>query len=148
MSGMDEWIVRGTALAAFVCHAVALGGHRRAWWRAGTLLLIVHVVCAFQFAHHWSHAAALTATARQTAEVTGWSSGMGLWFNYAFIALCLNGWQGSAVWLRGLVAFMWFNATVAFGHAPVSWICLGVWIVLAICFFRRPFPGSTSPPNA
>src|SRR5262249_53268697 len=39
----------------------------------GCLAFIAHVVCAFQFYHHWSHAAAYADTARRTGELTGWN---------------------------------------------------------------------------
>jgi hypothetical protein len=102
---------------------------RRAFWTAGFVFFAVHVAAAFQFAHHWSHTAAWKATAEQTAEITGWESGAGLWANYAFTALWLA--DVTAWWCIGtryprrfhriaiavhvLFAFLWFNATAVFG---------------------------------
>jgi hypothetical protein len=82
------------ALAAFV--AGEFGKRRRvvpAWaWRvslAGALLCIVHILIAFGHRHHWSHDAAVQATARQTASVYGVAWGGGVYVNYVFVAAWL-----------------------------------------------------------
>ncbi|MBL8848547.1 MAG: hypothetical protein JNG89_02645, partial [Planctomycetaceae bacterium] len=88
------WTARG-AMACWV--ATFLQGERRSgrmprraevlWSAAGWLLLAAHVLCAFHFQHHWSHAEAYAHTARRTAETVGWNWGGGLYVNYAAIAL-------------------------------------------------------------
>ena len=82
------------ALAAFV--AGEFGKRRPAvprWaWRvslAGALLCVVHIVIAFESRHHWSHDAAVQATARQTASVYGVAWGGGVYVNYVFVAVWL-----------------------------------------------------------
>lgn len=49
----------------------------RLCWTGAWLLLVVHVVCAFHFVHHWSQGAAWEHTAKQTREVTGLDWGAG-----------------------------------------------------------------------
>jgi hypothetical protein len=102
-------------------------------WTAGCLIYLLHVAAAFHFVHDWSHEAAWRQTAQQTAEVTGWHWGGGLWINYAFTLW----WPLDVAWTwrRGLhrlprwyvltrhavVGFLMFNATVVFGPAWWRW---------------------------
>jgi hypothetical protein len=115
-------------------------------WTAGCLALLLHLVCAFQFYHHWSHAAAYEATARQTAEVVGLAWGGGLFANYAFAAL----WMLDTFWwwcrpqyyqvrpraiewvVQGFLAFILFNATVVFGKGTIRWLGLAACLCLVI----------------
>ncbi len=159
-------ITRGTAVAAFAAYVIALAlricrgtpgqprtapGMARWWWTAGCAIFLVHVVCAFQFVHHWSHDHAYAATARQSAEVTGFNSGVGLYLNYAFTVL----WLGDAAWwwrspqgcetrsrlvewlVQGFMAFLWFNATVVFGKGPARWAGAAACVVLGLCWWWR-----------
>ena len=139
MSGVD-WAIRLTAFAAFASYMGALmlwpdRSRPKAWpiakslWSLGLVAFLAHFVCAFHFEHEWSHANALAATARQTIEVTGTDTGIGLYFNYAFtlfwLADCIwwhlakgshearPAWLGWAI--HGFLGFMWFNGTVIFG---------------------------------
>src|SRR5207244_1685286 len=92
---LTRWTVRGAvslyllALVVRYCAAVRPAWLRTArWlWTAGYVALVIHVFCAFQFFHHWSHAAAYAATARQTEQVVGLNWGGGLYVNYAFMAV-------------------------------------------------------------
>ena len=111
----------------------------RGLWTTGCLFLWLHVGCAFQFYHHWSHKAAFESTARETAETMGLAWGGGLYFNYAFMLL----WAGDAAWwwlspasyrrrsrfisytLHAYLAFIAFNATVVFESGPVRYAGLG-----------------------
>jgi hypothetical protein len=114
---------------------------RRTSWRrrlgtVGLAIYLLHVAAAFQFVHRWSHAAALAATARRTAEETGFASGVGLYFNYLFTLVWTVdvAWQWlsptsyarrsrSTSWLiDGFTFFMVFNAVVVFGHGPTRWL--------------------------
>lgn len=125
---------------------------RARWvWTTGCAFFLVHVACAFQFYHHWSHADAYRETARQTGGMTGVHWGGGIYFNYVFAIAWLADvvWWWSApvsherrpVWLtatlHGFFVFMVFNGTVVFGHGPVrvlgALICLG----LAVLWWRR-----------
>lgn len=115
-------------------------GHRLRWarivWVAGAVAFVLHVVCAFQFFHGWSHAAALADTARQTKELTGFDSGSGLYLNYLFAVTWL---VDAAWWLRvgkdrycrrnpwvtwslhAFFLFMFINGAIVFGKGPVRW---------------------------
>lgn len=108
----------------------------RGVWTLGCLLYLAHVACAFQFYHHWSHQAAYAETARRTAELFGWNSGAGLYFNYAFTLA----WLIDVIWwwisphsrrLRprwlsiawhGFFLFMVVNATIVFETGFVRWL--------------------------
>jgi len=74
------------------------GGQARAAWTAGAALTALHALAVFHYVHHWSQDAAVEHTARQTAALTGFHWGGGLYVNYAFIAL----WVSDAVfWFQG-----------------------------------------------
>jgi hypothetical protein len=119
-------------------------------WTAGCIAFLLHIVAAFHFVHHWSHGAAYTETARQTAEVVGFDWGGGLYFNYLFAVVWLgeviwwwanpNGYESRLRWiewlLQGFLAFIVFNATVVFGHGAIRWaglagclVLIGAWMV-------------------
>lgn len=153
-----ELLTRSTACAAFAGYAIALAlrmwGHpqtARKIWQIGAAVFVLHVVCAFHFAHHWSHADAYAATARQTAALTGRSSGAGLYLNYALLLLwpvhaCLSPrhQRGLAEFaVQSFFAFMWFNATVVFGHGFARWLGIAAFTWLAILWFRRRTANNT-----
>jgi hypothetical protein len=129
------------------------GLRRRArWaWAFGCVFFLSHVACAFAFFHHWSHAAAYRETARQTAELTGWNWGGGIYFNYVvaagWVTDVLWWWLAPAsfdrrpLWLTGLwqgfLFFMVFNGAVVFGHGPVRALGIVITILLAFLLWRR-----------
>lgn len=121
----------------------------RAAWTAGCILYLAHVVCAFHFYHHWSHAAAWQHTAERTSELSGWKWGGGIYFNYAFtlvwLADTLRWWlvggrpmpRWLAVVTQAFLWFMVFNATVVFGHGAIRWFGLAGCGLLVALWLRR-----------
>lgn len=150
---MSELTVFASIAAAIVLWAIVEVRDRgRAMWSAGALLAAIHAGAAFHVFHGWSHAAAWSATARQTAHVTGLEWGGGLLLNYAFLLV----WVGHAAtwWLRGTTAlggtrldllirgflfFMFFNGAVVFadgvmralGGAAIGAVAL-VWVMRGV----------------
>src|SRR5262249_40927465 len=142
-----ELITRWTARAALLLYAGSLlvrglednrrdRLHLSRWlWTAGCLVFLAHVVCAFEFVHHWSHSAAYAYTARQSAEITGRNWGGGLYLNYLFTLIWLadTGWwwlsaksyESRPRWIDwpvpAFLAFMAFNATVGFAAGLTRW---------------------------
>jgi hypothetical protein len=139
---VDELLLRGAVIGSTLAYACAewLRFRRPASWRAsrtvwtlGAALLVLHSAAAFHVRHRWSHADALASTAAQTAALTGWHWGGGLYANYAFIALWMfdAGWwwvrpasypvrtgswrQASAI----VFLFMFANGAVVFAHGAV-----------------------------
>lgn len=120
-------------------------------WTIGAVIFLLHVLAAFHFEHHWSHAGAYRHTAEQTAVAIGWKSGFGLYLNYAtlfwWITDALLCWvpfnQFESTGRRYRIAFhtyfgfMVFNATVVFG--PRGWRVVGLvfGFLLARYFIRR-----------
>jgi hypothetical protein len=169
-----DWLTRGSAWVAFAAWFLALAmrpGHSHPEreflaariWLAGSLVMLLHTVLAFHFFHHWSHAAAVADTARQTEAVTGLNWGGGVWLNYLFAGV----WLGDAVWrfasgaackrqprwltwaIHGLLGFIWFNATVVFGSWPMRIAGAVVFLVLAVQYWRvRRSPRSSQLPDA
>jgi hypothetical protein len=119
-------------------------------WTVGCVIYLLHVAAAFHFVHGWSHAAAWRQTAQQTADLTGWNWGGGLWINYAFTL-----WWPLDVawsWRRGLdrmprwyvrtlhaaCGFLMINATVVFGPAGWQWTAgLLVGVAILVSAARR-----------
>ena len=58
-------------------------------------LFVLHVICAFHFYHHWSHAHAWQTTADETQALLGVPYGDGIYFSYLFLAL----WAADILWL-------------------------------------------------
>jgi len=165
LSNMEagEALIRWTARVALLLYVLAwivpgpVHGRRpglnwsRDAWSAGCCVYLLHVACAFQFVHHWSHAEAYAATARQTALMIGLHWGGGLYANYAFTLL----WLGDVCWwwfaperyearprfiewsVQAFLAFMWFNATVVFGHGIARWLGLAACIILGGIWYNR-----------
>jgi len=115
-------------------------------WTTGCGALIVHMICAFQFYHSWSHQSAYMETARQTAAVVAINWGGGLFINYALAML----WTTDVVWWwfaglssyrrrpwlltllwHGFLIFIIFNATVVFKDGVTRWI--GLLVSLTLC---------------
>jgi hypothetical protein len=117
----------------------------RRLWTAGAVLALVHAVIAFDTAYGWSHAAAVAATARQTAAVTGVSWGGGIFVNYVFVIVWLADaawwWVAPAAYLRrpltlerarvAFFVFMFLNGAVIF--AGTAGRIVGVPAIAAVC---------------
>jgi len=151
---LTRWTIR-LALALAVAALMARLAHRnraaRLAWTAGCLLYLMHVASAFQFYHHWSHAAAYEATARDTAARFGLDWGGGLYFNYVFTVL----WVTDVVWwwlgprryearlawvhvaVYGYFGFMAFNGAVVFASGQTRWVSLAVGIGLGMACLLR-----------
>jgi hypothetical protein len=159
-----EWLTRATIRIALLLYTVGaillllrspsdkIAERARAAWTIGCLFFVAHVLCAFAYYHHWSHAAALAETARQTQEMTGSRSGGGLYLNYLFgavwIVLTVGWWINPrrflerprwSHWLwNGFALFMIINGTIVFGRTEAQWFGLALCISLAIaCYARR-----------
>ena len=70
----------------------------RSWpwwcWILGIALCAAHFVIALDVRHDWSHAAAIQATARQTAAVYGVDWGGGFYANYLFLGVwAVDAWR-------------------------------------------------------
>ena len=134
---LTRWTVR-VAMALYVASLASrcrLPIWSRLAWTAGCLAFLLHVACAFEYYHHWSHVEAYEATARQTADVVGLDWGGGLYVNYAFTLL----WLADVCWwwidtesylarplliewgVQGFLGFIAFNATVVFATGFSRW---------------------------
>ncbi len=129
-------------------------------WTLGCALFLAHIVCAFSYFHHWSHDDAYRETARQTAEVTGWQSGGGLYINYVFaaawLAAVLHSWLAPesfrtsrwiAAW-HGFVFFMMINGAVVFVHGPTRWLGILLCAVVTIAWLLHWRSAKAQMPNA
>src|SRR5262245_23179114 len=93
------WLALGCAAAmaveAMLCQQRPRDERLARWlWTLGCAAYLGHVLAAFHFYHHWSHAAASRETARQTTETIGITWAGGIYFNYLFTAL----WLADVVW--------------------------------------------------
>ena len=133
---LTRWPVRLALLCYFCCICASI--LRRRWifvsrwlkwvWALGALSLVVHIVFAMHFYHHWSHSHAVAEVASQTNAMTGFNWGGGIYINYLFalcwcidaIRLCSSESSNhrsatTAFWMMHVfLAFIVFNATVVF----------------------------------
>ncbi|HEY7475942.1 MAG TPA: hypothetical protein VH679_13070 [Vicinamibacterales bacterium] len=146
------------ALALFV---LAQHGRRHApapQWAAaadtiGLVLCLLHIVLAMGVVHHWSHAAAVRATAAQTAAVYGLNWGGGVYVNYLFVLVwTLDAWLSRRRdWLSdappGRWAIRFFYAVVIVNAAVVfargSMRMAGLALVASLLFAWRQTPSSS-----
>jgi hypothetical protein len=152
------WTARLAVAAYLTAIGMFLAGKSRRSVRivrtAGFAIFCLHVMAAFHFVHHWSHAAALQHTAEQTKELFGWNWGGGIWFNYLFLVLwgvdVLFGWVRLAsrdstdnrlskfsLVIHLYMAFIVLNATVVFGPAWWSPVMLVLAVLFAGLAFRQ-----------
>ena len=142
---MNDLLTLWTVRLACIFYVAALLTRSRWFWTAGLAAYLAHVAAAFNFHHHWSHAAAYRETARQTAELFGVQSGYGIYFNYFFTAV----WLADVVWLwtgpashrtrprwistaiHSFLAFIFFNATVVFATGWTRWLAVAATALLA-----------------
>ena len=120
-------------------------------WSTAFAAFACHMIAAFEFEHHWSHADAYDSTARKTDALTGLDWGGGLYANYAVAIV----WLVDVLWwlmrpsnylhrpaaiegiVQGFLAFLWFNATVVFGHGPIQPLGAVAFLGLAILGVAR-----------
>jgi hypothetical protein len=142
----------GTGSSIFALSENRLRWHSlaRLVWTVACLALLAHIASAFHFFHQWSHDAAYRDTARQTEEMFGFNSGVGIYFNYALLTLWIldvcwwwikgleayrrRPWLLVAAWHTFLI-FMFFNATVVFGRGLVRWLGLCVCLALLVVWW-------------
>ena len=147
--GLTRWTVR-LAVCGYLARVLIdvsksrsdlVQAWKRAIWSAAFVSFVLHVIFAFSFYHHWSHAHAYAHTAQQTMNVTGIDWGGGLFFNYLFMAVWMAdvivSWRANDFWrqsnryqcgIHWMFAFMMLNATVVFG--PTHWLWIGIAFVL------------------
>lgn len=120
-------------------------------WAIGCFAYVIHVVCAFEFAHGWSHVVALDYIAIETERVTGIRRGEGLWVNYLFTLIWIADVVRSIVAagqnqptnrrvdiaVQGFMAFIVFNATVVFGPAIYRWLLIPIGVAMWIAWKIR-----------
>lgn len=154
---MGEALTHWTIRLALVCLVVRIAGQLRwgdaprwfAWsraiWTIGCTFFLLHVVCAFQFHHEWSHAKAFKSTAEQTEDLLGVRFGEGIYFSYLFTALwisdvmwqwiCPTSYRQRSTWLAvgvlGYMAFIAFNGAVIFEDGVTRWVGIPVTVALA-----------------
>lgn len=87
-------------LATATCRCAKWAAISRWVWTAGCGLFLTHVLAAFAFHHHWSHASAWETTAAETDAMLGVRFGDGIYFSYVFLVL----------WVVD-VAVMWWLTT-------------------------------------
>jgi hypothetical protein len=157
-----ELLTRSTVWMALSCYvaselsmAIRPGRERASvsWLlnAAGCVFFFAHVVFAFHYYYHWSHAAAYAETARQSKEMTGWDSGDGLYVNYIFaiVWICEVVWARIApiryssrtkIWswtIRAFFLFMIFNGAFIFVRSEYRWLGLMLCFLLLLSWGLR-----------
>lgn len=159
---LGDALVRNTIRLALVCYFAALllmlrlrgadwtaassrGRAARGFWTLACGVYLVHVACAFQVVHHWSHAEAFEHVRKESGV------GEGIFVSYLFTAVwiadVLFWWLAPAsyamrsLWidrlLHGFLLFIVFNGTVVYEDGPIRWISAGAFAVLAVLWRQR-----------
>jgi len=154
------WTIRvAVALYGFSVASQLLAAGRDSWrrlarafWTAGCVIYVIHVLVAFHFYHHWSHAAVFEHTARRTEEVVGAAVGYGVYVSYLFtilwivdaiewwrvgIASCANRPRWLHAAMHAFFAFIVFNGAVIFETGPIRWFGIGMFAVFAVLMAWR-----------
>ena len=145
-----DFLVRSTARLAVAFWAVAavLMIHRysgaRLIWSLACAAYLIHVATAFEYAHHWSHAAAF----QHVKDSSG--VGEGIFVSYFFTAL----WTFDACWrwlsrcsyearpcwlgwaIHGFMVFIIVNGTVIYEDGVIRWVSAVVLTSLTILLVR------------
>jgi hypothetical protein len=126
-----------------------VGRFARWCWTWALVCFLVHLVMAFHYYHHWSHAHAFERTRRISGV------GEGLYVSYLFTLLwgvdVLWWWlaparyQARSSWidrlLHGFMLFIVFNSMVVFETGPIRWAGVALFVVLPVAWLvarRRP----------
>ena len=121
------------------------------FWTIGCAFYLVHVACAFAFAHDWSHANAIEHTAIETQRITGVRRGEGLWVNYLFTLVWFADTarigiahlrqrptnRKTDIAVHAFFGFIFFNATVVFGPSGYRWAAVVVVAIYAALVMQR-----------
>lgn len=159
----DEFILLWSIRISLLCYAGNLAlllTHQhvsmRRWINlAGFLLIVIHVVAAYQ-SHDWSHANAVEQTAADTEQTIGISFGAGIYFNHLFVILWLVDVIGDwsrfklssryRIALHGYLVLIAVNGTIVFETGPTRWI--GIVVVLLLCGVGLRCWGRAPPDSA
>jgi hypothetical protein len=132
-----------------------LGRAARWCWTWALASFLIHVMMAFHYFHHWSHADAV----RHTREVSGF--GEGVYISYLFTLLWTvdvgfwwlapRRYAARSVWIdrvwHGFMLFMVFNGTVVYESGLIRWAGLVMFLLLGgLWFVLRPRIGRTTVP--
>ncbi len=142
---------------ALACYPAGLTGRIHAtlfkpsrWlWTLGCVAFQIHALASYGLVYNWSHSIGLSATARQTADLTGLESGFGLYLNLCFAALWLLDvcrWWLTPTRVRGKLGssakamhtfflFMMINGAFVFAPSPQRWLGLALTLVSAWLLF-------------
>jgi hypothetical protein len=140
------WLAMLSWTGGIVSGAGGRARFSRGLWTVGLLIYAFHICFAYSEFHQWSHFVAWESTARDTLEMTGMDSGVGLLVNYAFaLVLAIDvfrqwqkGRRKGAGWIDGLVIFMIVNGAIIFGSGPVRWFGAGlIAVILWVLVCRR-----------
>ena len=158
------YLVALSAMLFFVpddWRAKSLRGQIVRWcWTWALICFFVHLVLAFQFFHHWSHAHAM----ERSRQMSGW--GEGIYFAYLFTLLWIadvgwwwlrpGGYANRSPWIdRSLHTFMLFivlNGMIVFDHGIIrvagalgGVVLIVVWIVARRSRLRRQALAASTP---
>lgn len=120
-------------------------------WITGAFCSLIHAVATMGLIHQWSHQAAVVDTAERTESMLGISVGVGIYFNYLFVALWLldAGWLVffresyglRSKWIRrviyGYLLFIGFNGAVVFVTGWFRWFSGLLFAMLFLVWLRK-----------
>ncbi|MEL6105293.1 MAG: hypothetical protein AAFU85_04620 [Planctomycetota bacterium] len=151
----DDFILLWSIRFALLCYAASLAlllqgtaiRIRRWIYLAGFLLLVIHVIAAYE-SHEWSHTNAVKQTAVDTEQTIGVAFGGGIYFNHLFVFVWLIDIVGDWCWPHWPTRFrvashlymilIAINGTIVFEPGPTRWV--GVLVLFSLNFLGElPF---------
>jgi hypothetical protein len=123
--------------------ATFLGRFARWCWTWAMVCFLVHLMTAFNYFHHWSHAHAFN----QTRQVSG--VGEGIYTLYLFVGVGLvdalwwwirpKNYAGRSAWidrvLHSFMLFIVFNGMIVFESGPIRWAGVLLFALLVIAWY-------------
>jgi hypothetical protein len=145
-----DFLVRNTARLAILYWAIAAAlmlrdAPARRFWALACAAFLAHVAVSFEFAHHWSHAAAFD----HVKQASGY--GEGIFVSYFFTLV----WCADAVWwcagpasyserprwigwsVHLFMMFIIINGTVVFESGVIRWVSAAVLSALGLLWVRK-----------
>lgn len=120
-------------------------------WLLGSFFLLLHAMATMLLVHRGSHLAAVEDTAQQTEALLGVAVGVGIYFNYVFVAVWLvdalwwiassSSYRSRSRWwnrlIYGYLIFIAINGAIVFESGIVRWAALAGAVVLLGLMFRN-----------
>jgi hypothetical protein len=150
LENRGDFLIRNTARIALLYWVIAVvimlrAGPARRFWVLACAAFLIHVAVSFEFAHHWSHAAAFDHVKQASGH------GEGVFVSYLFTLV----WFADALWwcawpssyekrpawidwsIHAFMVFIIINGTVIFESGAIRWVSAAMLPALGLLWLQR-----------